>query len=302
MVEEFFGSLSENSAPVFDPDPEDREDVRVYEPARDRKDRQPIPILTEEKYPDLAPVTLPQQSRAVRQPPEQPAPEPEPEPERPARRRRNLRPLAVGLLTVTSLVAAALALNLYWRHGSSRPTQINPTPNPQSLYESGVPASPAQEPSQEQPQQSQGVIYESPSDLNTTDGQPRYLVTPGDASWTMAQADCLAKGGHLAVISTRQEFDEITRQAEARGLICVWIGCHREKNQLVWETDDEIGFSRWAENEPSGFDRYDGSPEDYVMLYRVGDEGFYTDSRNDPAAAFPDFYSGVMGYVCEFEN
>ncbi len=298
MVEEFFGSLGEIGA--LAPDPEEGEDVRVYEPARDRKDRQPIPILTEEKYPELAPVILPQQPRHAR--PEPPEPEEiEAEPEPMVRKRRNLRPLAVVLLLCTSLVAGALALNLYWRH-SSRPTQLNPTPNPQSLYED--PATPAPVPEQpaEQTPQPQGVIQESALDLSTTDAQPRYLVTPGDASWTMAQSDCRAKGGHLAVISTRQEFDEITRQAEARGLICVWIGCHREKNQLVWETDEEIGFSHWAENEPSGYDRYDGTPEDYVMLYRVGDEWFYNDSRNDPAADFPDFYSGVMGYVCEFES
>jgi hypothetical protein len=38
------------------------------------------------------------------------------------------------------------------------------------------------------------------------------------------------------------------------------------------------------------------------MIYRDGDEWYYNDNRNDPAADYPQYYSGTMGYVCEFEN
>ena len=45
---------------------EEPEDVRVYEPSHDKKDRLPIPILTVEKNPELAPVVLQQQPRYSR--------------------------------------------------------------------------------------------------------------------------------------------------------------------------------------------------------------------------------------------
>ena len=301
MVEEYFGGPAESETPP--PVPEEGEDVRVYEPARDRKDRQPIPILTEEKYPDLEPVVLPRQNQPGRKRPEEPEPEPqpEPEPEITPRKKRNLRPLAVTLLLITSLVAGALALNLYWHH-RPRTIQLNPTPDPQNYY---LQTPPAQEDVQEQTQQEQPPVQEpdpsGPAAVSTGVEQPRYMIIPSDSSWTEARNACAAKDGHLAVISTWEEFDVITRMAEAKGLTRVWIGCHRERNDLVWETDEVVNFIKWGENEPSSWD-YDGTPENCIMLYRVGDEWFYNDCRDDPAGAFPEFYSGVMGYVCEFED
>lgn len=289
MVEEFFGSLSgqtaEGEAPAV---PEDAEDVRVYEPSHDKKDRQPIPILTEEKNPELAPVVLRQQPRYSRNP--QQDPEQQVKAEQEVKKRRGRRPLAVVLCLCLILVAGALVVNYFWNR-ETRPAQINPTPDPQKYFE----AEPETQPGEGETQDP--TVVEPPVEM-----EPRYVVTASDMSWTEAWAACREQGAHLAVISTREEFETITALAAQQNLTYLWIGCQRVQGTLTWETEEPVNFSNWAEGEPSYYDAYDDVYEDYVMLFRVGDEWYYNDNRNDPAADYPAYYSGVMGYVCEFEN
>ncbi len=136
------------------------------------------------------------------------------------------------------------------------------------------------------------------------DGQklPRYQVTASDLGWSKARAACWDQGGYLAVISSREELNEIAALAEEQGLTYVWIGCHREDETLVWETGETVDYYNWGADEPSKMDYYDFVREDFIMIFRVGDSWYYNDNRDDPAGAFPDFYSGVMGYVCEFDR
>lgn len=299
MVEEFFGGTAP-SAPE-EPEEQEPENVRVYDPSREKKERQPIPILTEEKYPELAPVVLKQQplynrSKLAEEEPRDPeqVPEAEAETEQNLKKRRGLRPLAVVLCLCVGLVAGAFAVNLYWNR-DVRSTQINPTPDPAKLLETGQPE--AEQPEEADPQDPDSVVY---SDEEQEPAQ-RYLVTVSDMSWTQAQAACWEQGGHLAVIRSQEELDEITALAEEQGITRLWIGCRRLNGNLVWENDEEVDFYRWGETEPSYQDSYDGVSEDFIMIYREGDQWFYNDNRNDPAADYPNFYSGTMGFVCEFE-
>ena len=39
--------------------------------------------------------------------------------------------------------------------------------------------------------------------------------------------------------------------------------------------------------------------EDYVMLWNNNGWG-YNDNRNDPIADYPQWYSGTVGFVCEY--
>ena len=285
MVEEFFGSMG-----VIDQKakaPEESEDVRLYEPTHDRKERQPIPILTVEENPELEPVVLRQQPRYNRNAAD-PAAQKKADEE--VKKRRSRRPLAVVLICCLLLLVLALFANWLF-FPPQRATQINPTPDPSAYYAQTA----------EEAEATDAPAEESETPI-VVPVQPRYTVTVSDVSWTAARDACLAQGGHLAVISTREEFEEIKALAEEKGLTRLWIGCHRANDQLVWETDDAVNFSNWAEGEPSYWDDYDDIAEDYVMIYRDGDEWYYNDNRNDPAADYPQYYSGTMGYVCEFEN
>ena len=126
-----------------------------------------------------------------------------------------------------------------------------------------------------------------------------YQAFRDDVSWTEAQEECRRMGGHLVVISTEEEFNKVVQMAEELELNVVWIGCHRENDQLIWETDDPIEFAPWGYGEPSGYDSGDGVAEDYVMLWKLNGVWQYNDSRNNPIEEYPAFYSGKMGYVLE---
>ncbi len=299
MVEEFFGSLTETPAEEGSFLHEEAEDVRVYEPSREKKDRQPIPILTEEKYPELAPVVLQQQPRyprAVRQ--QEPVGQQEEQEavQQEVKKRRNLRPVLVVLILCLSLVAGALAVNLFWPR-SPQKIQINPTPDPQSLYE--LPPEPLTQPEETQPNvqtQDPGLVQIP----EPTPAGPRYSVIRSDMTWTSAQAACRERGGYLAVITTRAELDEITALAEQQGISHLWIGCHREDGVLVWENGEPVGFLLWAEGEPSL--EWDGMPEDYIMLDLENGTWVCNDNNNNPAGTYSERFRGKMGYVCEFDG
>ena len=130
--------------------------------------------------------------------------------------------------------------------------------------------------------------------------QQKYEVIASDMSWTEAQAACYQRGGHLAVISSQEELYEIAALAEAQGLTRIWIGCHRVNGNLLWETEELIGYDNWGKNEPSYY--YNNTPEDYIMIYRQGDQWYYNDSIEDPAGTFPEFYKGILGYACEMDR
>ena len=313
MVEEYFGGedAPESDAPdgptsavvaLEDaPDPalalgDEPEDVRLYEPGQKQKDRQPIPILTEEKSPELAPVVLKQPPRfaqKISDPVQQQKVVEE------VRKRRGSRPLALVLILCVLLVAGAfLAKELLDQSARSRAIAANagnPTPDPEALAQSeDISLTPLDPGAEGGP-----MLVELPS---PTPQLPRYSVTTSDMGWTAASIACREQGGHLAVISTEEEFREIVALAEEQGLTRVWIGCHREEDFLRWETEDEVHYTRWAEGEPSYYDGWDGTPEDFVMLYKVDGDWYYNDNRDDPAADYPEYYSGTMGYVCEFER
>lgn len=303
-VEEYFGSPSGEETRIMPSLAADEpEDVRVYEPSREKKDRQPIPILTEEKYPELAPVVLHRQTPHVPESAQEPEEKKQPEPEaelistpQALRKRRNLRPLAIVLVVCLSLVAGALAVNLYWKRGAT-PTRINSTPDPQKLM--GPAAQATIQPSAEATPHP--IVVTTPT--NAPQQAPKYRVYVSDLSWETARSACWDQDGYLAVISDQEELREIIALVEEYPeLDYVWIGCHRADDRMVWETGEEVDFYPWGANEPSKKDAYDFAYEDYVLLRREGTRWVYNDSRNDPAGAFPDFYSGKMGYVCEFNR
>ena len=129
--------------------------------------------------------------------------------------------------------------------------------------------------------------------------EDNYTIYVEDLSWTEAQEKCYSMGGYLAVISNQEEFDEITSLAEQQGIEKLWIGCHRENGELVWENYETTDFYKWGKGEPSEYDSGDNVAEDYLLLWKFNGEWVYNDSRNDPVSDYPGMYSGQIGYVFE---
>ena len=127
-----------------------------------------------------------------------------------------------------------------------------------------------------------------------------YQFFREDKSWTEAQQACRDKGGYLAVVTSEEELNRIIDLALANGVEKVWLGCHRENGQLVWENNETVTFYAWGPGEPSQYDAGDNVSEDYLLLWRLNGAWVYNDSRNDPVHDYPGMYSGQIGYVCEF--
>ncbi|MBQ6366057.1 MAG: hypothetical protein IJI61_06565 [Oscillospiraceae bacterium] len=127
-----------------------------------------------------------------------------------------------------------------------------------------------------------------------------YQFFTEDLSWTQAQQKCLSLGGHLAVVSSLEELNEITALASSNGIQKVWLGCHRENGELVWENNETVDFYAWGRGEPSLYDSGDNVAEDYLLLWYFNGAWVYNDSRDDPVHDYPQMYSGQIGYVCEF--
>ena len=120
-----------------------------------------------------------------------------------------------------------------------------------------------------------------------------------DISWSAAQQKCEALGGHLVVINDEDELNEVISMAEQNGISRVLDRPAQAERSGELGERPGTAFVRWAKGEPSYVDVNDQVSEDYVMLWN--NNGWaYNDNRDDPCSDYPAFYSGTMGYICEF--
>ena len=128
-----------------------------------------------------------------------------------------------------------------------------------------------------------------------------------NVSWDTAKARCEAMGGHLAVIRNQEEFDQVVALAEQLGARYVWLGAKRDPDtgEMEWVTGEDVDFYVWDLNEPSYKDGYDGTPEDYLMLWQVtfGDHNGwkYNDSRPDVYGYSHSIFGGKIAYICQMD-
>ncbi|MBQ9686978.1 MAG: hypothetical protein IJV41_10615 [Oscillospiraceae bacterium] len=215
-------------------------------------------------------------------------------------KKRRRRPLAVILVLCAVLVMVAIIMNAMlkdFEEARNRPDNLlepvgaAATPEPET-DESGYPIK-LEDFNTSTPGPS--VTMEP---VEAVVAQEHYQVFQEDISWTGAARKCADLGGHLVVIDDDDEFDEVVALAEEAGISRVWIGCHRINGEYVWEAGE--GIYRWAQGEPTYVDTNDQVAEDYIMLWN--NRGWaYNDNRDDPCRDYPAFYSGTMGYICEFD-
>lgn len=136
-----------------------------------------------------------------------------------------------------------------------------------------------------------------------------YHIVAADLSWEEAKAACEKDGGHLATITSQEEYDKISKLATSSGLTYLWIGGNVSSDTEAWGdsswiTGEKWTFEVWYSGEPSRSDE-DGTMENCLCLWNAkygGEEiGWtYNDQRNDLVSALPSV-SGKLGYVCEHE-
>ena len=271
------------------------------------------PEAEPEEKPEETPDAKPEASKPAPQPlpnkfrPEKPAAKPEVKPERkpekpPVKKPEPYRPApakpkkkvpdaqrqshkAGVLLTVLIICAAVLAvlllrsLGVFGTPGAAEPT---PTPAPTAPVETVVPT-------------------ETPTPTPTPKPEPTYEVVKADISWADAEAAAEAKGGHLVVIDSAEKWTRVAQLADESGLTYVWIGLYRaDSGELAWVKDNIDPVYNWAAGEPSVRDT-NGAAENYVLIARRSDGWYYNDCIGDPAAKYPQFYSGKTGYIIEID-
>lgn len=113
-----------------------------------------------------------------------------------------------------------------------------------------------------------------------------YEQVTGSFGWNEAKADAEARGGHLAVVTTLQEWETMIRAIGTNipysGL---WLGATdaAQEGQWRWITGEPFAFSRWAAGQPDN-----SGDQDYLLF--VG--SFWQDSKPTVQA----------GYVLEREG
>ena len=256
------------------------------------------PEAEPEEKPEETPDAKPEASKPAPQPlpnkfrPEKP-PVKKPEPYRPAPAKPKKKApdaqrqshKAGVLLTVLIICAAVLAvlllrsLGVFGTPGAAEPT---PTPAPTAPVETVVPT-------------------ETPTPTPTPKPEPTYEVVKADISWADAEAAAEAKGGHLVVIDSAEKWTRVAQLADESGLTYVWIGLYRaDSGELAWVKDNIDPVYNWAAGEPSVRDT-NGAAENYVLIARRSDGWYYNDCIGDPAARYPQFYSGKTGYIIEID-
>ena len=274
-------------APLAAAEPDDS-DVKIAGEAEEQK-REPIPLLVEEKNPELEPVvvnrpaiqflnSIEREKKITRK-----------------MRRRHIRSGFVVLGLCVALILVAFLYNGFVNKSWGILEKTEPTPEPTPEI---VAVTPTPEPTP------------GPTPEPTPVPEHRYVVERSPLSWVGAQDLCLASGGYLAVINTREEFNKITSLADEQGIEFLWIGCRRDiaSNTLVWERGESVDsnvdpndrrMSLWAPGEPSFIDG-DGTAEDYIILWNHDGGWRYWDSRGDLNEIWG--WRDRVAYVCEFDD
>lgn len=133
----------------------------------------------------------------------------------------------------------------------------------------------------------------------------RYEIIRGDFTWTDANDAARARGGHLATITSQSEMDTCTQLADKEGIRYLWIGGYTSvRNGSAfghWITGEPFDYAVWYPGEPSRND-LDGTPEFYLMLWKIKDVWSWNDQRDQVTSAGDAYMAGKMGYLCEYEQ
>lgn len=122
-----------------------------------------------------------------------------------------------------------------------------------------------------------------------------YELIFGTFSWQEAQADAQSRGGHLATVTSDEEWNLISNSLGFPYDSAFWIGGSDAdvEGEWTWVTGETWDYTRWAPGEPSGFGVY--GEEDYLAVY-----GYLDGQWNDAQGHHIGF--AFDGYILEMEN
>ncbi|HEX4132962.1 MAG TPA: SUMF1/EgtB/PvdO family nonheme iron enzyme [Pirellulales bacterium] len=104
-----------------------------------------------------------------------------------------------------------------------------------------------------------------PADARVFAGKS-YQVFKEVLSWHEAQANCVALGGHLAVVNSADENQFIADLMKSGGVNEAWLGATDEKKEgrWIWVDGTAMQYSNWDKGQPNN--SVGGRPEHYLAI------------------------------------
>lgn len=161
------------------------------------------------------------------------------------------------------------------------------------------------------PQTDSPSVYAVPAP--EPDPQPAgktYQAFVDACTWADAKQKCEAAGGHLAYITSDDDWNQAISVLSGTGLRYVWLGgstyISNDGSTITasWLNGSNLNYidnaRHWYPNEPSGWDN--SSPEHtlepYILLWYVDDYWSLNDTSND---ILKYYKPERIGYLCEFD-
>ena len=161
------------------------------------------------------------------------------------------------------------------------------------------------------PQTDSPSVYAVPTP--EPDPQPAgktYQAFVDACTWADAKQKCEAAGGHLAYITSDDDWNQAISVLSGTGLRSVWLGgstyISNDGSTITasWLNGSNLNYidnaRHWYPNEPSGWDNSspEHSLEPYILLWYVDDYWSLNDTSND---ILKYYKPERIGYLCEFE-
>jgi formylglycine-generating enzyme required for sulfatase activity len=141
------------------------------------------------------------------------------------------------------------------------------------------------------------IEYEGSNSLPVSGAANTYAIIPGIfGSFASAKADAEARRGHLATITSAEEFAEVKRQVGPNLAAGLFLGAYKDSatgspnTGWKWVTGEPFSFANWRGGEPNNYDGMERFLEMYTdwTWNDLGEKWF---KGNGPA-----------GYLIEFES
>ena len=161
------------------------------------------------------------------------------------------------------------------------------------------------------PQTDPPSVYAVPTpEPNPQPAGKTYQAFVDACTWADAKQKCEAAGGHLAYITSDDDWNQAISVLSGTGLRYVWLGgstyISNDGSTITasWLNGSNLSYidnaRHWYPNEPSGWDN--SSPEHtlepYILLWYVDDYWSLNDTSND---ILKYYKPERIGYLCEFD-
>ncbi len=150
---------------------------------------------------------------------------------------------------------------------------------------------PAQPPSSAQEPSAAAGMPQEPA------AEHRYEFVAQALSWDEARIWCEARGGHLAVVTSAEESEQIKTLLAEHGASAAWLGANKlnAANGFQWVTGEPFSYAEWGPGEPNNTN----NAEHYLMVMDTAPQGYvWNDSRLNGMEMFA---GTVCGFLCEWE-